>query len=58
MILCGETVGTQMREQKDKNDNNSLLLVLLLASPVETTNSDNLRSAIWSRPHPPPHSYP
>jgi hypothetical protein len=42
IILSGETVGTQMREQNDKNDNNSLLLVLLLASPVETTNSDNL----------------
>jgi hypothetical protein len=42
MILSGETVGTQMREQNDKYDNNSLLLVLLLVSPVETTNSDNL----------------
>lgn len=47
MILSGETVGTQMGEQNEpqdghKNDNNSLLLVLLLPSPIETINSDNL----------------
>ena len=47
MILSGETVGTEMGDQNEphdghKNENNSLLLVLLVPSPVETINSNNL----------------